>query len=160
MEDFAQAGTVETVTCPFCGLLCDDLRVARDSAGNLEVTDNGCAKSIAFFGKKLENPSPRIAGKPVNLKQAIATAAQILRNAKQPLIAGLGTDVYGMRAVMNLAETSNATLDHMNSNGFMRNIQVIQNSGWMITTLTEVKNRVDLAVIVGTGIVSGFPGFF
>jgi formylmethanofuran dehydrogenase subunit B len=61
---------------------------------------------------------------------------------------------------MNLAETSNATLDHMNSNGFMRNIQVLQNSGWMITTLTEVRNRVDLLVIVGTDIVSMFPRFF
>lgn len=164
MENFAQAGIVETVTCPFCGLLCDDLRVVRDSAGNLKVTENGCAKSITFFGRTLEssaeNPSPRIAGKPVNLKQAIAKAAEILRSANQPLIAGLGTDVYGMRAVMNLAETSNATLDHMNSNGFMRNIQVIQNSGWMITTLTEVKNRVDLLVIVGTDIVSAFPRFF
>jgi formylmethanofuran dehydrogenase subunit B len=160
MENFAQAGIVETVTCPFCGLLCDDLRVARDSAGNLKVTENGCAKSITFFGLPVASPSPRIAGKPVNLKQAIAKAAEILRSANQPLIAGLGTDVYGMRAVMNLAETSNATLDHMNSNGFMRNIQVIQNSGWMITTLTEVKNRVDLLVIVGTDIVSAFPRFF
>jgi formylmethanofuran dehydrogenase subunit B len=164
MENFAQAGAVETVTCPFCGLLCDDLRIARDSTGNLKVTENGCAKSITFFGRTLEssaeNPSPRIAGKPVNLKQAIAKAAEILRSANQPLIAGLGTDVYGMRAVMNLAETSNATLDHMNSNGFMRNIQVIQNSGWMITTLTEVKNRVDLLVVVGTDIVSVFPRFF
>jgi formylmethanofuran dehydrogenase subunit B len=160
MENFAQAGIVETVACPFCGLLCDDLRVARDSAGNLKVTENGCAKSITFFGLPVASPSPRIAGKPVNLKQAIAKAAEILRSANQPLIAGLGTDVYGMRAVMNLAETSNATLDHMNSNGFMRNIQVIQNSGWMITTLTEVKNRVDLLVIVGTDIVSAFPRFF
>jgi formylmethanofuran dehydrogenase subunit B len=164
MESFSQAGTVETVTCPFCGLLCDDLRVTRDSAGKLKVTANGCAKSITFFARTLEssveNPSPRIAGKPVNLKQAIAKAAEILRSANQPLIAGLGTDVYGMRAVMNLAETSNTALDHMNSNGFMRNIQVIQNSGWMVTTLTEVRNRVDLLIIVGTDIVSMFPRFF
>lgn len=160
MGNFAQVGAVESVTCPFCGLLCDDLRMEHDSTGNLAVTENGCAKSVTFFSKAPENPSPRIAGKPANLKQAIAKAAEILRSANQPLIAGLGTDVYGMRAVMNLAETANATLDHMNSNGFMRNIQVIQNSGWMITTLTEVKNRVDLLVIVGTDIVSVFPRFF
>lgn len=160
MEDFAQAGAVETVTCPSCGLLCDDLQITRDSTSNLEVTKNGCAKSIAFFGNTPKDLSPRVAGKPVNLKQAIAKATEILRNANQPLIAGLGTDVYGMRAVMNLAETANATLDHMNSSGFMRNIQVVQNSGWMITTLTEVKNRVDLLVVVGTDIVSVFPRFF
>ncbi len=160
MADFALAGTTETVTCPFCGLLCDDLRVERDIIGNLKVTENGCAKSIVFFGRSPASPSPRIGGKPTTLKQAIAQATKILKNAKQPLIAGLGTDVYGMRAVMNLAETSGATLDHMNSNGFMRNIQVIQNSGWMITTLTEVRNRVDLLLVVGTDIVSVFPRFF
>jgi formylmethanofuran dehydrogenase subunit B len=160
MENFAQPGAVESVTCPFCGLLCDDLHVEHDSTGNLAVIENGCAKSVTFFSKTPENPSPRIAGKPANLKQVIAKAAEILRSANQPLIAGLGTDVYGMRAVMNLAETANATLDHMNSNGFMRNIQVVQNSGWMITTLTEVRNRVDLLVIVSTDIVSVFPRFF
>jgi formylmethanofuran dehydrogenase subunit B len=65
-----------------------------------------------------------------------------------------------MRAAMSLADKAGATLDHMNSNGFMRNIQVVQNSGWQITTLTEVRNRVDLLVVVGTDIVSVFPRFF
>lgn len=160
MENLSQASTVETVTCPFCGLLCDDLRIERDATGRLNVTENGCAKSITFFGRQVASPSPRINGKPASLKEAIAKAAEILSAAKQPLFAGLGTEVYGMRAVMNLAEASQATLDHMNSNGFMRNIQVVQNSGWLITTLTEVKNRVDLLVVLGTDIVSIFPRFF
>jgi formylmethanofuran dehydrogenase subunit B len=108
MENLSQASTVETVTCPFCGLLCDDLRIDRDAAGNLKVMENGCAKSVTFFGRPVVTPSPRIAGKPVELKQAIAKAAEILGAAKQPLFAGLGTEVYGMRAVMNLAETTNA----------------------------------------------------
>ncbi len=65
-----------------------------------------------------------------------------------------------MRAVMSLADKAGAVVDHMNSNGFMRNIQVIQNSGWQICTLTEVRNRVDLLLVVGTDIVSVFPRFF
>jgi formylmethanofuran dehydrogenase subunit B len=160
MENFTQAATVESVTCPFCGLLCDDLAVDRDAAGSLNVSKNGCQKSVTFFGRLPRAPSPRIAGKPAELKDAIAKAAEILDNANLPLIAGLGTEVQGMRAVMSLADKSGATLDHMNSNGFMRNIQVVQNSGWQITTLTEVRNRVDLLVIVGTDIVSVFPRFF
>jgi formylmethanofuran dehydrogenase subunit B len=160
MENFAQAATVESVTCPFCGLLCDDLVVDRDAAGNLNVSKNGCQKSVIFFGRLPQASSPRIAGKPADLKDAIAKTAEILGNANLPLIAGLGTEVQGMRAVMSLADKSGATLDHMNSNGFMRNIQVVQNSGWQITTLTEVRNRVDLLVIVGADIVSVFPRFF
>ena len=160
MDNFAQAGTIETVTCPFCGLLCDDLTVQRDSAGNLKVMDKGCARSVTFFERPIATPSPRIQGKPVALQEAIAKAAEILGNSRQPLLAGLGTEVFGMRAVMNLAESNSATLDHMNSNGFMRNIHVLQNSGWFTTTLTEVRNRVDLLLVIGTDISSLFPRFF
>jgi formylmethanofuran dehydrogenase subunit B len=160
MENFAPVGTLENITCPFCGLLCDDLTIERNSTGHLTVSNNGCRKSVTFFGRTPQQPSPRVAGHPVDIKAAIAKAAEILSNAKHPLIAGLGTEVQGMRAVMSLADKAGAVIDHMNSNGFMRNIQVVQNSGWQITTLTEVRNRVDLLVIVGTDIVSIFPRFF
>lgn len=160
MDNLSTAGAVENVTCPFCGLLCDDLTVERDAGGKLSVKDQGCAKSVTFFGRVPQAPSPRVAGKPAELQAAVVRAAEILGKANLPLIAGLGTEVQGMRAVMSLADKSGAVLDHMNSNGFMRNIQVVQNSGWQICTLAEVRNRVDLLVIVGTDIVSVFPRFF
>jgi len=160
MDNLSTAGVVENVTCPFCGLLCDDLTVERDAGGKLSVKDQGCAKSVTFFGRAPQAPSARVAGKPADLQAAVARAAEILGKANLPLIAGLGTEVQGMRAVMSLADKAGATLDHMNSNGFMRNIQVVQNSGWQICTLAEVRNRVDLLVIVGTDIVSVFPRFF
>lgn len=160
MDNFAQAATVESVTCPFCGLLCDDLAIARDGAGQLSVSKNGCPRSVTFFGRAVTPSAPRINGKPANLDEAIAKAAGILKQSNAPLIAGLGTEVQGMRAVMSLADKTGATIDHMNSNNFMRNIHVVQNSGWQITTLTEVRNRVDLLVVVGTDVVSVFPRFF
>lgn len=160
MDNFAQEATIDSVTCPFCGLLCDDLTVQRDTAGNLNVTENGCPRAVTFFARPISTPSPRIQGKPATLQEAIAKATEILGQAKQPLIAGLGTEVQGMRAVMNFAEASRATLDHMNSNGFMRNMHVLQNSGWFTTTLTEVRNRVDLFVAVGTDVTSVNARFF
>jgi formylmethanofuran dehydrogenase subunit B len=36
----------------------------------------------------------------------------------------------------------------------------MQNSGWQTTTLTEVKNRADLIVAIGTNIVTSHPRFF
>ncbi len=160
MDNLSTAGVAENVTCPFCGLLCDDLTVERDAGGKLSVKDKGCAKSVTFFGRAPQAPAPRVAGKPADLQAAVARAAEILGKANHPLIAGLGTEVQGMRAVMSLADKAGAVIDHMNSNGFMRNIQVVQNSGWQICTLTEVRNRVDLLVVVGTDIVSVFPRFF
>ena len=155
-----QAARVEAVACPGCGLLCDDLVVERKHDDELKVVEHGCPKSIAFFERPLTPSTPRIAGNSVDLDAAIARAVQIVTQSAHPLIAGLGTDVQGMRAVMNLAETAGATLDHMNAKSSMRNLLVLQNSGWQITTLTEVRNRVDLLVIVGTDIVSYFPRFF
>jgi formylmethanofuran dehydrogenase subunit B len=48
----------------------------------------------------------------------------------------------------------------MNSKSSMRNLMVLQNSGWLTTTLTEVRNRVDLLVVVGTDITSYASRFF
>lgn len=151
--------TLTAVTCPACGLLCDDLSV-NVQAAQLQVTEKGCAKSRAFFELPLVEAAPRVAGQTASLEAAIAKAADILKQAKHPLIGGLATDIHGMRAVMNLAGTAGATLDHMNGYSSMRNLLVLQNSGWQTTTLTEVRNRVDLLVVIGTDIVSSFPRFF
>lgn len=160
MENPAQTNLFRGVTCPFCGLLCDDLTIERNPEGHLNVVEHGCRKSITFFGRKQVSPTPRIRGQAATLHETIGAAAEILRNARMPLIAGLGTDVQGMRAVMSLADRVGATIDHMNSNGFMRNLHVLQNSGWQTCTLTEVRNRVDLLLIVGTDVVGMFPRFF
>lgn len=159
MENFS-ASMLEAVTCPACGLLCDDLRIDRDTAGNLKVIDKGCAKSVAFFERIQQTASPTIAGKTVSLDNAINKAAEILRNANQPLFTGLGTEVQGMRSVLSLADKVGATLDHMNAYSSFRNTLVVQNSGWQVTTLTEVRNRVDLLLVIGTDIVSHNPRFF
>ena len=159
MENFS-ASSLEAVTCPACGLLCDDIRIERDSAGQLKMRDKGCAKSVTFFERTRQTSSPSINGKPATLNEAIKTAADILRNANQPLFAGLGTEVHGMRSALSLADKVGASLDHMNAYSSFRNTLVIQNSGWQVTTLTEVRNRVDLLLIIGTDIVSHNPRFF
>ncbi|MCB4811601.1 formylmethanofuran dehydrogenase subunit B [Methylovorus menthalis] len=158
--DLSSPGTIEAVTCPACGLLCDDLSVERHADGALKVVKNPCAKGVKFFQYIPKTTQARINGKPADLQAAIAKATEILGGAKHPLLSGLGTDIQGMRAVMNLAEKSGATIDHMNGKSSMRNLLVMQNSGWQITTLTEVKNRVDLLLVVGTDIVSYFSRFF
>ena len=159
MENFS-ASTLESVTCPACGLLCDDIYLARNAVGQLKMIDNGCTKSMTFFERTTQTASPLIDGKPSSLVDAIKKAAAILRNANQPLIAGLGTEVQGMRSILSLADKVGASLDHMNANSSFRNTLVLQNSGWQVTTLTEVRNRVDLLLIIGTDIVSHNPRFF
>lgn len=154
------ASTLEAITCPACGLLCDDIEIHRDAANQLKVSKNACQKSIQFFERSSQNGAPTIKGKSVSLSEAVIHAAGLLKNANQPLFAGLGTEVQGMRSVLSLADKVGATLDHMNNYSSLRNTLVVQNSGWQVTTLTEVRNRVDLLVVVGTDIVSHNPRFF
>ena len=154
------ASTLEAITCPACGLLCDDIEIHRDAANQLKVSKNACQKSIQFFERIAQNSTPSIKGLSVSLAEAAKRAAELLKTANQPLFAGLGTEVQGMRSVLSLADKVGATLDHMNNYSSLRNTLVVQNSGWQVTTLTEVRNRVDLLVIVGTDIVSHNPRFF
>ena len=159
MTNFS-ASTFEAVTCPACGLLCDDIHVERDSTGLLKVSDKGCVKSVTFFERAIQTSSSSLGGKTVSLTEAVSKAAEILRGTNQPLFTGLGTEVQGMRSVLSLADKVGATIDHMNAYSSFRNTLVVQNSGWQVTTLTEVRNRVDLVLVIGTDIVSHNPRFF
>ncbi len=150
-------------TCPACGLLCDDV-LLENKQNKLNVLNNNCAKSVAFFmqslGKNLNETSPRIADKPATLQQAIMHAAKLLKQANKPVFTGLSTDVQGFRALYNLSQKTNANLSHMNATSMARNIKVLQSTGWQTTTLTEVKNRADVIVCIGSDIVSHHPRFF
>lgn len=154
--------SLSDVTCPFCGLACDDLTLTNSNTG-LEVARNGCAVSIAAFrelgSRSAVNTAPRLAGKPTTLDNAILSAAQIMSGAKAPLIAGLGTDVAGARATLELADRIGAVVDHMNMPAKLRNILTLQNGGWITTTLAEIKNRADFILVIGSGVVTRFPRF-
>ena len=101
----------------------------------------------------------RVGGKPATLDAALDAAAQLLRQRRRPLIGGLGTDVAGMRATLALARRLGAVVDHAGSSAKYRNLHVLQEFGWITTTLAEVKNRADLLLLIGDGWHARFPRF-
>ena len=154
-------GEVRDVACPFCGLVCDDL-VIETSGTRLTVLANGCPlAALGFEGDPGAGKAvARVGGRAVTVTAAVAAAARLLCDAKQPVIAGLGTDVAGIRAASQLAEHAGAVVDHMNSAAAMRNLLVLQDSGWITTTLSEVRNHADLLIVAGTDIACRMPRFF
>ena len=146
-------------TCPACGLLCDDVSIENQQS-HLKVLNTGCAKSIRFFEQSTDETLPRINGKTATLNEAISHAAILLKSSKKPMFAGLSTDVKGFRAIYSLANKTNGNLKHMNAPSMARNMAVLQSTGWQTTTLTEVKNRADVIVCIGTDIVSHNSRFF
>ena len=158
----ASTQNLSDATCPFCGLACDDL-VLENSALGLSAAKNGCAIAVASFKaighRDGLNAAPRVAGRATTWENAIAAAAKILARAKAPLIAGFGTDVGGARATLALADRIGAVVDHMNMPAKLLNILTVQNSGWITTTLAEIKNRADFVLVIGNAAVNRFPRF-
>ncbi len=149
----------DSVTCPYCGLFCDDLSVALGD-GRIEVTRNGCPIANDSFARMAKPEPPRLAGRDASLEAACAKAGELLAEARQPLIAGLACDLAGAKAAISLAERLGAIVDHATSDAMFRNMLAMQDKGWITTTFAEVKNRADLVIIAGTDIVSRFPRFF
>ncbi len=144
----AAPADITLATCPFCSLLCDDLSLSTRPDQSFSIVRNGCRRAEKLFRRRPVAPQPLIAGQPVNLETAVARAARILRRARHPLIAGLATDVEGARASVNLAERCGGALDHVNGDALMSMSRLLQTRGWYSTTLSEVRNRADLVLLI------------
>jgi formylmethanofuran dehydrogenase subunit B len=90
-----------------------------------------------------------ILGRPAALDAAVAEAGKLIAASANILIAGLGTDVAGARAALALARRTGAVIDHMHSEAVLRDLDVMQSSGVMMTTPTECLVRADTLLLVG-----------
>lgn len=150
---------ITEVPSPFCALGTDDLTL-QVTGTVIKVTSNGCAVNTPAFEQAIGDCSPRIAGKKVPLAAAVAQAAAILSEANQPLIGGCASDVNGMRALLALADRNGAMVEHMNFSAAKRNFLALQDSGWMNTTLGEIKNRCDLFIVIACDLEAFAPRFY
>jgi formylmethanofuran dehydrogenase subunit B len=92
-----------------------------------------------------------IDGAPAELSAAAAAAARLLDASRQPLIAGLGTDVAGARAATALAQRIGAAIDHVNADALLRDLDAMREGGVMLTTPSETRLRADTLLLVGAG---------
>lgn len=99
-----------------------------------------------------------IDGRPVALHVATAEAARLLAASRVPVVAGLGTDIAGARAAIALAERIGASIDHMNSETVLRDVEVMRAAGIMLTTPNEARLRADVLLMIGAGLVEAWPG--
>src|SRR5215468_1449331 len=97
-----------------------------------------------------------IDGMPAALSAATAAAARLLDASRQPLIAGLGTDIAGARAAIALAQRIGAAVDHMNADALLRDLDVMREAGMMLTTPHETRMRADTLLLVGPGLIEAW----
>lgn len=142
-----------TWTCPFCPLACDHLgvRVGQGTEA-LALQAGDCpraARALAGFPSAPPVPVAEVDGQAVPLHEAVDAAARLLGASRQPLFAGLGTDVAGARALYPLACATGAIVDAAGGDALMHGLRALQDRGQFTTTLAEVKERADLVVLLG-----------
>ena len=145
----AEVQTIENVACGFCGLGCDDLTVEVEGR-QVRAKAPVCPEAARLL-RRLDTADAvaRVAGETASETDATEAARQILANARAPLIGGLGVDMAGAGAAVDLAIRFGGVLDHYASEGLFRNYAAAQRTGWLSTTLAEVRNRCDLLLVVG-----------
>lgn len=99
----------------------------------------------------------RVDGKPVPVAQAAERAAQILSQARFPVVAGLGTDVAGARASIFLASRLRGAYDHMRSAQIFAGLDVTRQAGLMFTTPSEARLRADVFLFIGKDLLEVWP---
>ena len=109
---------IKSVVCPICGCLCDDIEVTVEN-NEIVKMKNGCAVCEAKMvhgyksDERILKPMIRKDGKlvPVTMDEAIHKAAQILTDAKYPLLFGWSSSTSeAQRVGVELAEELGSAL--------------------------------------------------
>ena len=144
--------------CTGCSLLCQDIE-ASVSEGKLTKAKNLCRKGHGHFQASFsERTSPMIGRKQVDLNQAIARAAEILRSAKSPLLFGWSNSTLeAQRVGISLAEKLGATIDDTSSFCQGSLMESILSGRLPSCTLDDVRNYADTSIFWGADPSNSHP---
>jgi formylmethanofuran dehydrogenase subunit B len=155
---------IKAVVCPICGCLCDDLEI---TVKNNEIVKmkNGCAVCEAkmvhgYKSERILEPLIRKEGKlvPVSLDEAITKAAQILTDAKYPLLFGWECCTGEAQGIgVELAEELGGALDNVCSICHGPSMMACQEAGLPTATLGQVRHRADLIIYWGANPWASHP---
>jgi formylmethanofuran dehydrogenase subunit B len=128
---------VAEATCAGCGCVCDDIEVSADGLVRT------CPLGDAWFAEIGDRPPvARIEGREATLDEAADAAAAILREARAPLVYGLGrTSCEAQRRAVALAEAAGAVIDVGAAAGAFAAI------GSSTATFGEIRDRAELVVL-------------
>jgi len=135
--------------CTGCGMLCDDIEVESEK-NIVNKVYTACRVGVAHMKEGRESAAFRIDNKPVDEATAISEAAAILKNAKNPLIFGLGTSTNEtQKLAIELARKTSATLDDTSSFCLGRVVEALLNNKFKVCTLDDVRNKADVTIFWG-----------
>ena len=156
--------TVKNATCTFCGCLCDDMELTVDlDEHRITKAKNACVLGRAWYAEHVieDRPAAMIDGKEVDFDEAVEEAAQVLVNAKFPIIYGLSdTTSEAQREAVAIADYIHGTIDTTTSVCHGPTGMAFQGVGESTMSLGEVKNRADMVIFWGGNPAVSHPRLF
>ena len=154
---------IDSVVCPVCGSLCDDIQLTINQ-GKIAEVKNGCpmceSKFLGYNGHRLSEPLVRKDGKLVatSYEDAILRTAKILKDATYPLLYGWSsTSCEAMRLGIELAEEVSGVIDNTSTVCHGPSVLGIQDVGVPSCTLGQIRHRADLVIYWGSNPWSAHP---
>jgi len=155
---------INSVACPFCGCLCDDIELTVEN-GKIIKNKNGCflsnAKFLNFNNElRILKPLMRKNDKlvQVSFDEALHKSAEILANAKYPIFYGWScTSCEAQRIGIELAEQVGGVFDNTTSVCHGPSVLGMQEVGIPTSTLGQVRHRADLIIYWGSDPLSSHP---
>ncbi len=147
------------VACTVCGCVCDDLAITVE-AGRITRAERACHLAEPWFRTQnaTDSEPAEVDGVPALIDQAYSRAAELLREARSPLIYGLSrSTTEGQRAATALADRLGGTIDTTASTEHAPSLLALQEVGEATCTLGEVRNRADLVIFWGSDPLTTHP---
>lgn len=155
---------VENATCTFCGCVCDDMDLTVDlDEHRITKAKNACVLGRAWFAEHTVEayPAALIDGKEATTEEAVEAAAQILVNARFPIIYGMSdTTCEAQKQAVAIADYLRANIDTTTSVCHGPSGMAFQGVGESSATLGEIKNRADLVIYWGGNPAEAHPRHF
>jgi len=155
---------VENCTCAFCGCNCDDLDylVKNDHVvGVRHACRLGASKIMEDMDQRLLVPMVRNNEgelEEVDWETALNKAAELIAGAQRPIFYGWSeTSIETMHHGLELGELVGAVLDNQATICHGPSLQAVQNVGYPVMTLGEVKNRADMCLYTGSNAMNSHP---
>ncbi len=160
----------ESIICPGCGCLCDDLDVTLSGDKIVEVT-NVCLWGVSrFFHAKKFHPkkerhrllTPQVRHKgrreTVPYETALAAAVQLLSRARRPLVYGLtNSGCFAQEAALKLARSLRARLEPADLAFKAPYYQSVQQHGLAWAPLEVIRDEADAVLFWGANPIHSAP---
>ena len=137
-------------TCTGCALLCDDIEATVEN-NRIKETRNACRRGAARMKGCTNRLVSSIAQQPMDIESSIKKAAELLRNAKSPMVFGLDNSTSEAQAKgIQLARKINAIIDDTSSfcQGLL--IEKILQKKLRTCFLDDIRNKADVLVYWGS----------